>query len=60
MGHGSRIWNKSKILTSKKDNKLAGCLTDSRRILVTIPKNDRYKEQREAVAKYAEDSHAIA
>ena len=34
------------IITSKVENKIAGCPLDSRGMLATMHLNDRYKEQR--------------
>ena len=34
------------IITSKVENKIAGCPLDSRGMLATMYLNDRYKEQR--------------
>ena len=33
--------------TSEEENKIAGCLSDSRGMLATMYVNDRYKEQRQ-------------
>ena len=40
------------IQTSKVENKMAGCLLDSREIVVAMYINDRYKEQRKAAEMY--------